>query len=151
MIVDDCRNDWYRRGLMDGSLDITSSGKLERCFIRARRNGNLDLALCRFCCLIKERDAFSYVSGADAHYRVGSLVIIGAPAKNLHTDHPFPERFILSAQTMVNDVAEQILTLTAGAKGKTARHLFERLFNALLSVFRERDGRRQESSFLTSL
>src|ERR1700727_1000763 len=114
-------------------------------------NGNLDLACCCLRRLIKQRNPLSHVSGPDANHRVRSLVIVGAPAKNLDTDHAFAQRFVFSAQAMENDVMEQILTLAAGAKGKAARHLFERLSNALLSLFSQRAGRRQKASFLATL
>jgi hypothetical protein len=109
-------------GFVKGRMgDIPQS---EHSPIATGRNVNVNARFLR-CGLIELGEAFSDFCHSESHDRVFSGLVVGPPTEYLRTDYALTQEMVRPDKAMLDDVAEQALTLLRVTKRRARQHLIQ--------------------------
>jgi hypothetical protein len=75
--------------------------------------------------LIVLRQAFSDVGCANTYDWILSGVVVRSAPEDFDSDHTFAKRVVGTCKAMLDDVAKQVLALTAGSEGSAPKNVIQ--------------------------
>jgi hypothetical protein len=102
---------------------------MELRLVRSGGNINRPVAGVALSGLIILGQPFSNVGGANPDDRVVGGVVVRRPPEHFHSNYAFAKRIIPARKTVLDDVAKEILALSAGSKRNASKNILHQLFD----------------------